>query len=265
LTLPKRPEFDGRATACNGRSLNGANMSDGKQASPTGGAKIRVVLTDDHPMMRDGLATGINAQPDMEVIGEASSGLEATQVICRLIPDVVVLDIMMPDFSGLDIISEIKRCQRSPEQPIRIVMFSMVNKENIVLRALKSGALGFVTKASPGSEVINAIRQVHRGSYYLSPDISDVFIKMYLSDRQTHPLDNRYNLLSEREQEVFHLLVEGNSNRAIAELMSVSAKTVEKHRANIMMKLETHSFRELISYAVQIGVLEAGQSEVDEI
>jgi two-component system response regulator NreC len=239
-------------------------MNDGTGA-PSGGAKIRVVLADDHPMMRDGLATVINAQSDMKVVGEAASGLEATQVICRLIPDVVVLDIMMPDFTGLDIIGEIKRCQRSPEQPIRIVMFSMMNKENLVLRALKSGALGFVTKVSPSSEVINAIRQVHRGSFYLSPDISDSVIMKYLNDRQTHLADNRYNLLSEREQEVFHLLVEGNSNRAIAELMSVSAKTVEKHRANIMTKLETHSFRELISYAVQIGVLESGNADTEEI
>ena len=220
-----------------------------------------MVLADDHPMMRGGLLTIINAQPDMKVIGEASSGLEAKQVICKLMPDVVVLDIMMPDFTGLDIVQEIRRNQSTANCPIQIIMFSMFNKESLVLRALNAGALGFVTKASPSSEVVQAIRQVHRGSFYLSPDISDNVIRAYLGERRTQLTGSLYDLLSEREQEIFHLLVEGNSNRAIAELLVLSERTVEKHRANIMSKLNLRSFRELISYAVQLGIIEAAESD----
>jgi two-component system response regulator NreC len=229
------------------------------------GAKITVILADDHPMMRDGLVTVINSQPDMQVVGEASTGREAVQMVCKLTPDVAVLDIQMPDFTGLDIIQEIKRNYSAGHKPVQVVMFSMFHKESFVLRALKAGALGFVTKASPSSEVVRAVRQVYCGSYYLSPDISDNVIKAFLENRTTQLTGSLYNLLTEREQEIFHLLVEGNSNRAIADLLSLSERTVEKHRANIMAKLEVRSYRELIGYAVQIGVLEAGDMEENEV
>ena len=230
-------------------------------APSAGESKINVILADDHPMLREGLQTIINAQPDMQVIGESSSGRETIQIVRRLAPDVAVLDIMMPDFSGLDIIAEIRRSHSAAGRPIQVVMFSMANKEALVLRALRTGALGFVTKTSPSSEVVQAIRRVYRGSFYLSSDISDTVIQTYLNDRNAEETGNRYDLLSEREQEIFHLLVEGNSNRAIADLLALSDRTVEKHRANIMAKLEIRSFRELISYAVQIGVLEPGESD----
>lgn len=234
------------------------------QTQASVGATIEVVVADDHPMMRDGLVAVINSQPDMKVVGEASTGREAVQMVCKLAPDVAVLDIQMPDFTGLDIVQEIKRNYSSAHKPVQVVMFTMFFKESFVLRALKAGALGFVTKASPSSEVVRAIRQVYCGSFYLSPDISDNVIKAFLENRTTQLSGSRYNLLSEREQEIFHLLVEGNSNRAIADLLSLSERTVEKHRANIMTKLEVHSFRELIRYAVEIGVLEPGQTEEDE-
>lgn len=228
---------------------------------PFGDRKINVILADDHPMLRDGLLTIINTQPDMHVIGESSTGAETIQTIRRLTPDVVVLDIMMPDFSGLDILAEIRRSQSALGRPVQVVMFSMVIKESVVLRALRTGALGFVTKTSPSTEVVQAIRQVYGGSFFLSADISNTIIKTYLDDRQIQSADSLYDLLSEREQEIFHLLVEGNANRAIAELLALSERTVEKHRANIMAKLEIRSFRDLISYAVKIGVLEPGQPD----
>lgn len=228
---------------------------------PFGDRKINVILADDHPMLRDGLLTIINTQPDMHVIGESSTGAETIQTIRRLTPDVVVLDIMMPDFSGLDILAEIRRSQSALGRPVQVVMFSMVIKESVVLRALRTGALGFVTKTSPSTEVVQAIRQVYGGSFFLSADISNTIIKTYLDDRQMQSADSLYDLLSEREQEIFHLLVEGNANRAIAELLALSERTVEKHRANIMAKLEIRSFRDLISYAVKIGVLEPGQPD----
>lgn len=230
-------------------------------ATPSSENKIAVVLADDHPMLRDGLLAVVNAQSDMRVVGESSTGIETTQIIRRLAPDVVVLDIMMPDFSGLDIVAEIRRSNSAAGRPIQIVMFSMLAKESVVLRALRAGALGFVTKTSPSTEVVQAIRQAHRGSFYLSSDISNTVIKLYLDDRQTQFSGSRYDLLSDREQEIFHLLVEGNSNRAIAELLSLSERTVEKHRANIMAKLEIRSYREMISYAVQIGVLDPPQAD----
>lgn len=224
--------------------------------------KIAVVLADDHPLMREGLATVIDSQPDMHVVGQASDGGEALEITRKLMPDVVLLDISMPGFSGLGVIGQIKSCASASKQPVQVVIVTMYSRESVVLRALNAGALGFVTKTSPSSEIIQAIHRASRGDYYLSQDISNRVIQEYLRGSQAHVPDTHYDLLTEREQEIFHLLVEGHSNRSIAELLCISPATVTRHRANIMTKLEVHSFRELMSYAVQIGLLEP---ELDDL
>ncbi|MCL4238703.1 MAG: response regulator transcription factor [Anaerolineae bacterium] len=224
--------------------------------------KIAVVLADDHPLMREGLATVIDSQPDMHVVGQASDGGEALEITRKLMPDVVLLDISMPGFSGLGVISQIKTCISASKQPVQAVIVTMYSRESVVLRALNAGALGFVTKTSPSSEIIQAIHRASRGDYYLSQDISNRVIQEYLRGSQAHVPDTHYDRLTEREQEIFHLLVEGHSNRSIAELLCISPATVTRHRANIMTKLEVHSFRELMSYAVQIGLLEP---ELDDL
>ncbi len=224
--------------------------------------KIAVILADDHPLIREGLAGIIDSQPDMHVVGQASDGGEALSITRKLMPDVVLLDISMPGFSGLGVISQIKASTSAFEQPVQVVIVSMYSRESVVLRALNAGALGFVTKTSPSSEVVQAIRRVFRGDYYLSQDISNRVIQEYLKGSQAQVPDTHYDLLTEREQEIFHLLVEGHSNQAIADLLCISPATVARHRANIMAKLEVHSFRELIGYAVQIGILEP---ELDDL
>jgi len=224
--------------------------------------KIAVVLADDHPLIREGLATIIDSQPDMHVVGQASDGSEALEVTRKLMPDVVLLDISMPGFSGLGVIGQIKSCTSASKRPVQVVIVTMYSRESVVLRALNAGALGFVTKTSPSCEVVHAIRRASRGDYYLSQDISNRVIQEYLKGSQAQVPNTHYDLLTEREQEVFHLLVEGHSNRAIADLLCISPATVARHRANIMAKLEVHSFRELIGYAVQICILEP---ELDDL
>lgn len=216
---------------------------------------ITVVLVDDHPLIREGLAAIVDSQPDMQVIGQASDSNEALLVIRKRLPDVVLLDISLPGVSGLGLVGQIRACA-TPDRPIRVVIVTMYNRESVVVRALNAGAVGFVTKTSPSAEVIQAVRSAARGNYYLSQDISNRVIQEYLRSNQAPVFNSHYDLLTEREQEILHLLVGGQPNRAIAELLCISPATVAKHRANIMEKLDVHSFRELIRYAVQIGLID---------
>ena len=224
--------------------------------------KIAVVLADDHPLIREGLANVVNSQPDMHAVGQAADGGEALSLARKLAPDVVLLDISMPGFSGLGVIGQIRSINSASKQPIQVVIVTMYSRESVVLRALNAGAVGFVTKTSPSSEVVLAIRRASRGDYYLSQDISNRVIQEYARGGQAEVSNSHYDLLTEREQEIFHLLVEGHPNRAIAELLCISPATVARHRANIMSKLEVHSFRELISYAVQIGIIEPERDDL---
>jgi two-component system, NarL family, response regulator NreC len=224
--------------------------------------KIAVVLADDHPLIREGLANVVNSQPDMHAVGQAADGGEALSLARKLAPDVVLLDISMPGFSGLGVIGQIRSINSASKQPIQVVIVTMYSRESVVLRALNAGAVGFVTKTSPSSEVVLAIRRASRGDYYLSQDISNRVIQEYAKGSQAQVSNSHYDLLTEREQEIFHLLVEGHSNQAIAELLCISPATVARHRANIMSKLEVHSFRELISYAVHIGIIEPERDDL---
>jgi two-component system response regulator NreC len=213
---------------------------------------MRILVADDHAVVREGLRQLLNSQPDMEVVGEAEDGREALEKAKSLRPDITILDIAMPRVSGLEAVGLI----REAVPDTGIVVLSMHKKEAYVHQVLASGALGYVLKASPSSDVLQAIRAVHRGEYFLSPQIRGEVISTYLESRREKPSVRGYDLLSDREQQVFRLIVEGNSTNDIADVLCISPKTVEKHRANVMKKLGIRDLVALVKYAVNIGVID---------
>lgn len=213
--------------------------------------KIRVLIADDHAIVREGLCKLIKEQPDMELVGEATDGHQAVKKVKQLIPDVALLDIAMPELSGLEAVNLIKESVPTT----KVVILSMHKKDAYVHQALVAGAMGYVLKASPSSDVLDAIRKVHKGEYFLSSKINSELIMAFLKSKKEKPLVSGYDLLSEREQQVFRLLVEGKSSNEIADVLCISSKTVEKHRANIMKKLDIHNMVAMVKYAITIGII----------
>jgi DNA-binding NarL/FixJ family response regulator len=214
--------------------------------------KISVIIADDHTVVREGIRQIIGREPDMEVVGEASDGLEALDMVRNIKPNVIVLDIAMPGVTGLEAVNLIK--ETVPE--CEVVVLSMYSKESMIHRALDAGALGYVLKASPVSDVIEAVRAAHRGEYFMSSKIRAEVVSAYLRGRHDKPPVKGYDLLSEREQQVFRLVAEGNSTNQIADFLSVSPKTVEKHRTNMMKKLGLKNRMELVKEAIKIGIVD---------
>jgi len=213
---------------------------------------IKILIADDHSVVRKGICQIIDDQPDMEVAGVACDGVEALDKARELVPDIVLIDIAMPNLSGLEAVGMIK--EAVPK--IQIVILSMHAKESYVRQALSSGVMGYVLKDSPGTDILDAIRAAIRGEYFLSSKIKAGVIDNYLENQKTKPIVRGYDLLSEREQQVFRLVVEGKSAKDIAELLFVSPKTIEKHRSNVMKKLGVHGRLELLKYAIKIGIVD---------
>ena len=213
---------------------------------------MRILIADDHAIVREGLRQLLNSQRDMEVAGEAQDGREALEKAKSLRPDVTILDIAMPGLSGLEAVRLIKEAVPHTQ----IVVLSMHEKEAYVHQVFASGALAYVLKASPSTDVLEAIRAAHRGEYFLSSKIKAEVIGRYLESRKEKPAVRGYDLLSEREQQVFRLMVEGNSTNQIADVLCVSPKTVEKHRGNVMNKLGIHDLVALVKYAIKVGIID---------
>ena len=213
---------------------------------------IRIVIADDHAVVREGLRRMLSSQADMEVVGEAEDGAEAIEQIRKLNPQVLLLDISMPNINGLEAISVISKM--APE--VKIVILSMYDSENYIQQVLNAGALGYVLKASDASEIYEAIRVANRGEYYLGSEINRKVIGTYLVSSTATPEVNRYKRLSDREKEVFLLLVEGKSIKEIAAALFVSPKTIEKHRTSISSKMGIQSRTGLIRYAIKSGIVD---------
>jgi two-component system response regulator NreC len=213
--------------------------------------QIRILLADDHNVMRRGLRLLLESQPEFTVVAEAADGLKAVEQARLSKPDVVVLDIAMPHLSGTD------AAQRITEElpSAAIVILSMHSDEGYVLRALKAGAKGYLLKDSAEGDLIEAIKAVSDGKAFFSPEVSRMLVEDYVREIRTRGAQDSYELLTAREREVLHLLAEGKSNKDIAGLLQLSPYTVETHRRNLQEKLNLHSFAELILYAVRKGVI----------
>ena len=212
---------------------------------------IRILLAEDHAVMRTGLRLVLERQPDFQVIGEASDGREALAQAQKEHPNVVVMDIGMPNLNGIEATRQI--CSNMPD--CAVVILSMHSDEGYVLRALKAGAKGYLLKESAESDLIAAVRAVVAGKAYFSPAVSRMLVEDYVRQLQDREIEDSYELLTTREREVLQLIAEGRSNKEIAGQLNVSLYTVETHRGNLMEKLNLHTVPELILYAVRKGVI----------
>jgi DNA-binding NarL/FixJ family response regulator len=212
---------------------------------------IRILLADDHNVMRRGLRLLLESQPDFTVVAEASDGRQAVDQAEAANPDVVVLDIAMPNLSGIEAAQRI----RSACPNAAVIMLSMHSDEGYVLRALKVGAKGYLLKDSAEGDLIDAIKAVSQGKTFFSAEISRMLVEDYVREIRTRGVEDSYELLTSREREILQLIAEGKSNKEVATALNLSLYTVETHRRNLQDKLNLHSLAELILYAVRKRVI----------
>ena len=211
---------------------------------------VKVLLADDHPIVRQGLRNLLNSEQDFKVIGEASDGLSALELIDKLRPDVLVVDMMMPGLNGLEVIRRAKHSMPA----LRIIVLSMQNADAYVVDALKLGASGYVLKDTGPAELIQAIRDVIAGQRYLSPVISERLTQTF-THQSSETTEDPYKWLSNREREVLQLAAEGHTSTEIAARLFISTRTAELHRSRVMSKLSLHSQNDLVRYALKRGIL----------
>lgn len=212
---------------------------------------IRILLADDHTVMRKGLRMLLASQPEFSVVAEASDGRQAVEQAEATSPDVAVVDIAMPNLSGIEAAQRI----HAALPQVAIVILSMHSDEGYVLRALKAGAKGYLLKDSAEGDLIQAIKAVHQGKTFFSPEISQMLVEDYIREIRARGAEDSYDLLTPREREILQLLAERKSNKEIAQTLNLSTYTVETHRRNLQEKLNLHSLGELILYAVRKGMI----------
>jgi DNA-binding NarL/FixJ family response regulator len=212
---------------------------------------VRIVLADDHTIMRHGLRLVLERQPDFTVVGEANNGREAIDIVVRENPDVAVMDIAMPLLNGIE------AAKRIAEERVKtaVVILSMHSDESYILKALRAGARGYLLKDSAEIDLIQAIRAVSTGKAFFSPAVSSVLADDYLRQIQQQGVEDPYELLTARERELLQLIVELKSTKDIAGLLGISPRTIDTHRGNLMQKLNVHSIPELILYAMRKGLI----------
>jgi RNA polymerase sigma factor (sigma-70 family) len=212
---------------------------------------IRILVADDHAIVRDGLRALLERQTDMAIVGEAADGRECVRLAEDLTPDVVVMDIAMPGMNGM----EATRRILAANPRLAVVILSMHQDESYVLGSLKAGAKGYLLKDSVRADVVEAIRAVCQGRSFLTRKISRMLQEDYMRELESRGLDDSFDLLTEREREILQLVAEGRTNKEVAGVLNVSVTTVETHRTHILQKLGLHSVAELILYAVRKGVI----------
>lgn len=212
---------------------------------------IRVLLADDHKLIRAGLRLVVDQQPDLSVVGEADDGRQAVELAKSLKPNVVVMDIGMPNLNGIEAARQIGEM----DPGAAVVMLSMHSDESYVLRALSAGARAYLLKDSATTDLVQAIHAVAEGKSFFSPAVSKVLLQDYMRKLRRSGAEDSYDLLSPREREVLQLIAEGKSNKEVASLLNLSVYTVETHRAKIMQKLNLKGVPELILYAVRKGII----------
>jgi DNA-binding NarL/FixJ family response regulator len=213
--------------------------------------KIRVYLTDDHTLFRQGIRTLVDSDPDMEAVGEASNAIDAIAQTAELKPDVVLMDIGMTGLSSFEATRQIRKAR--PET--RVLFLSMYDDEDYLVESMEAGASGYILKDSPAPQLLNAIRDVHRGGSFLSPRMLSQLVDDFRSRVKTTQRLPRFATLTQREKEVLKMLAEGNSVKEIACTLNLSVKTIEAHKFNLMRKLDIHNKAQLVQYAVQKKVI----------
>ena len=213
--------------------------------------KIRILVADDHTLFRKGICALLEDEQDMIVVGEAENGREAVRLVSTLKPDVVLMDIAMPQLNGLEATRQIKR--EHPET--RVLVLTMYDHEEYFRQMLEVGASGYIIKRAAANELVSALRAVQNDEAVLSPAITRLLLEDYLN-RENHKEESDPNALSAREREVLQLIAEGMTSREIAEVLNLSIKTVQSHRTSLMQKLDLHDRGDLIKYAIQKKIIE---------
>lgn len=213
---------------------------------------IRILLADDHTIVRQGLARLLEEQPEFKVVGEATNGHIAIEKAEKLRPDIIIMDIAMPRMNGIEAAKRLHK--RLPQA--KILILSMYSHDHYIHELLEAGISGYLLKDSSGSDIIQAIHAAMKNETFLSPSISKILVDTYRSPKKTSPRMERYKKLSNREREVFQLIAEGYSTRNIAEMLYVSISTVKSHRSNIMEKLGIDTPVKLMRFAIQLGLVD---------
>ena len=213
--------------------------------------KARILLADDHDVVRKGLRFLLEHEPGLEVVGEATDGREAVVLTDELDVNVVIMDIAMPSLNGIQAAAQIIR----RNQRVKVIILSMHSDETYLIRALTAGVKGYILKESTASDLLRAVQAVLQGKPYFSPQIAQTLLEEYMRQLQQRGLKDTYNLLTEREKEVLQLLAEGKSNKEIAIMLDLSIYTIETHRNNLMQKLNLHNTAELVLYAVRKKII----------
>jgi DNA-binding NarL/FixJ family response regulator len=213
--------------------------------------KIRVLIADDHALVREGIAAFLRLCDDIEVVGEASDGIEAIERAHKICPDVVLMDIGMPKLGGLEATVEI----RKSDPNVKIIVLTQYDDREYISRFLKAGVSGYMLKKAVGSDLLNAIRAVHRGECYLFSSIASEVVDGYLGKHKKDAVEDLYEKLTDREKQVLKLIAEGHSHKEIASLLFISTKTVIAHQTNISEKLSLHTRTALVKFAISKGII----------
>jgi len=213
--------------------------------------KHKIIIAEDHTILREGLRALLSSNPELEIVGDAKDGQEAIRSVEKLKPNLVLMDLSMPRMNGLDAIREIKK--RSPET--KILVLTVHKTEEYIQATLQSGADGYVLKDSTHEELGMAIKSVLSGHFFISPGVSDKVIGGYLAGKKTLAPTTPWETLTQRERGILKLIAEGYKNKEIADFLCISVKTVEKHRANLMQKLDLHNISDLTAFAIEKGMI----------